>query len=119
MNIATMPAAEATAPQVPDDEAQKRAIATAVWTDLLWLMPPDRTVTIAVDDTIPPVAASNTKTPTGEVSIRVSRSFRARCSPRWARAFTIAAAACEANSTSTSSSASVKTAPPAFAPRKK
>ena len=32
----------------PDDEAQKRAIANAVWTDLLWLMPPDRTVTIAV-----------------------------------------------------------------------
>ena len=24
-------------------------IADAVWTDLLWLMPPDRTVTIAVD----------------------------------------------------------------------
>ena len=35
-------------PQVPSDEAQKRAIADAVWTDLLWLMPPDRTVTIAV-----------------------------------------------------------------------
>ena len=36
------------APPRPDDEAQKRAIANAVWTDLLWLMPPDRTVTIAV-----------------------------------------------------------------------
>ena len=36
------------APPPPDDEAQKRAIANAVWTDLLWLMPPDRTVTIAV-----------------------------------------------------------------------
>ena len=36
------------APARPDDEAQKRAIANAVWTDLLWLMPPDRTVTIAV-----------------------------------------------------------------------
>ena len=36
------------APLQPDDEAQKRAIANAVWTDLLWLMPPDRTVTIAV-----------------------------------------------------------------------
>ena len=48
MTLATMPAAEAPAPQVPDDEAQKRAIARAVWTDLLWLMPPDRTVTIAV-----------------------------------------------------------------------
>ena len=32
----------------PGDEAQKRAIAKAVWTDLLWLLPPDRTVTIAV-----------------------------------------------------------------------
>ena len=35
-------------PQVPTDEAQKRAIADAVWTDLLWLMPPDRTVTVTV-----------------------------------------------------------------------
>ena len=35
-------------PPRPDDEAQKRAIAKAVWTDLLWLMPSDRTVTIAV-----------------------------------------------------------------------
>ena len=32
----------------PTDEAQKRAIADAVWTDLLWLMPPDRTVTVTV-----------------------------------------------------------------------
>ena len=32
----------------PGDAAQKRAIADAVWTDLLWLMPHDRTVTIAV-----------------------------------------------------------------------
>ena len=36
------------APFLPGDEAQKRAIAKAVWTDLLWLMPSDRTVTIAV-----------------------------------------------------------------------
>ena len=28
-------------PQAPSDEAQKRAIADAVWTDLLWLMPPE------------------------------------------------------------------------------
>ena len=34
----------------PADEAQKRAIARAVWTDLLWLMPPDRTVTVTVRD---------------------------------------------------------------------
>ena len=37
-------------PPPPGDEAQKRAIAKAVWTDLLWLMPSDRTVTIAVTD---------------------------------------------------------------------
>ena len=41
-------AAAPAAPPRSDDEAQKRAIASAVWTDLLWLMPPDRTVTIAV-----------------------------------------------------------------------
>ena len=41
-------AAIAAAPPPPADEAQKRAIAKAIWTDLLWLMPPDRTVTIAV-----------------------------------------------------------------------
>ncbi len=35
-------------PYTPTDEAQKRAIADAVWTDLLWLMPPDRTVTVTV-----------------------------------------------------------------------
>ena len=38
------------APPPPGDEAQKRAIARAVWTDLLWLMPHGRTVTIAVTD---------------------------------------------------------------------
>ena len=38
----------AAAPLRPGDEAQKRAIAKAVWTDLLWLLPHDRTVTIAV-----------------------------------------------------------------------
>ena len=37
-------------PRVPTDEAQKRAIADSVWTDLLWLMPPDRTVTVTVRD---------------------------------------------------------------------
>ena len=39
---------------VPDpgnpDEVQKRAIAHAVWTDLLWLMPQGRTVTVTVRD---------------------------------------------------------------------
>ena len=42
------PAGVPAAPPPPGDEVQKRAIANAVWTDLLWLMPPDRTVTIAV-----------------------------------------------------------------------
>ena len=41
--------AAASAPTQPTDGAHKRAIADAVWTDLLWLMPPDRTVTIAVN----------------------------------------------------------------------
>ena len=49
-----MPAVEAASPvPVPDDpgdEAQKRAIADAVWTDLLWLMPTGRTVTVTVRD---------------------------------------------------------------------
>ena len=36
------------APPQPSDAAHKRAIADAVWTDLLWLMPPDRTVTVTV-----------------------------------------------------------------------
>ena len=50
MKSAAVPdtAAISAAPPRPADEAQKRAIANAVWTDLLWLMPPDRTVTIAV-----------------------------------------------------------------------
>ena len=34
--------------RVPSDEAQKRVIADAVWTDLLWLMPPERTVIVTV-----------------------------------------------------------------------
>ena len=50
MKPAALPdtAAVPAAPVLPGDEAQKRAIAKAVWTELLWLMPPDRTVTIAV-----------------------------------------------------------------------
>ena len=36
------------APFLSGDEAQKRAIAKAVWTDLLWLLLHDRTVTVAV-----------------------------------------------------------------------
>ena len=43
-------AADAAPPDRPGDEAQKRAIADAVWTDLLWLMPTCRTVTVTVRD---------------------------------------------------------------------
>ena len=43
-------AASVPTPQDPGDEAQKRAIADAVWTDLLWLMPTGRTVTVTVRD---------------------------------------------------------------------
>ena len=66
-----------------------------------------------------PLPASNTTTPTGEVSIRASRSPRARCSARWVRALATAVAACEANSTSTSSSSSVNSGPVCLLPRKK
>ena len=47
---ASSPQSGVPVPDGPDDEAQKRAIASAVWTDLLWLMPPDRTVTVTVHD---------------------------------------------------------------------
>ena len=40
----------AAAPPRPGDEVQKRAIANAVWTDLLWLMPIGRIVRITVTD---------------------------------------------------------------------
>ena len=52
MKPAALPdtAAVPAAPVSPGDEAQKRAIAKAVWTDLLWLMPDRRTVTIIVHD---------------------------------------------------------------------
>ena len=56
MKLATMPAARprprsgVAASAGSDDESRKRAIARAVWTDLLWLMPQDRTVTITVRD---------------------------------------------------------------------
>ena len=37
------------APPSPADEAKKRAIAQALWTEIHWLMPTDRAVTITVD----------------------------------------------------------------------
>ena len=63
-----------------------------------------------------PEAASSTTTPTGQVSTSASRFARARRSARCARALTMAAAACCANSTSVSSSAPVN--PPSRPPRK-
>ena len=72
-----------------------------------------------LNDTGAPVAPSKTTTPTGKVSISVSRSALARRSSRCARALAMAVAACEANSTSTSSSASVNSRPPSFSARKK
>ena len=52
-------------PARPTDEAHRRAIANAVWTDLLWLMPPDRTVTITVDG--------------GKVAVELGPAAAARC----------------------------------------
>ena len=43
------PAGIPAAPPGPDDEAKKRAIAQALWTEIHWLMPTDRPVTITVD----------------------------------------------------------------------
>ena len=43
------PAAIAAAPPCSADEAKKRAIAQALWTEIHWLMPTDRAVTIIVN----------------------------------------------------------------------
>ena len=37
------------APACSGDDAQRRAIAQALWTEIHWLMPHDRAVTITVD----------------------------------------------------------------------
>ena len=58
-----------------------------------------------------PVLASNTTTPTGEVSIRVSRFALACCSLRCRRALAMTSAACEANITRVSSSSWVNSSP--------
>ncbi|MXZ28783.1 MAG: hypothetical protein F4222_06285 [Gammaproteobacteria bacterium] len=42
-------AKRADAPGTDGDEARKRAIARALWTEIHWLMPTDRAVAIAVD----------------------------------------------------------------------
>ena len=49
MNGAVRTVAGATAAATADDEARKRAIARAVWTEIHWLMPTDRSVAITVD----------------------------------------------------------------------
>ena len=46
---ASEPAVTAKKPTSPADAAQKRAIAEALWTEVHWLMPTDRTVTITVE----------------------------------------------------------------------
>ncbi len=61
-----------------------------------------------------PVAASNTRTPTGEVLIRASKSALARCSSRCLRALTTTIVAWDANITSVSSSSRVNSRPPSF-----
>ena len=66
-----------------------------------------------------PVPASNTATPTGEVSMSASRSARARSRSRYVRAFAIAVAACEAKSTRISSSSPVNASPSSLSLRKK
>ena len=43
------PAGISAAPPDRGDEATKRAIARALWTEIHWLMPTDRAVTITVD----------------------------------------------------------------------
>ena len=43
------PAGIPAAPPSTADEARKRAIAQALWTEVHWLMPTDRAVTITVD----------------------------------------------------------------------
>ena len=43
------PAPATAPPPSAAEEAQKAAIAQAVWTEIHWLMPRDRTVTVTVD----------------------------------------------------------------------
>ena len=43
------PAQEPAAPPCAGDDARKAEIAHALWTDIHWLMPKDRTVSITVD----------------------------------------------------------------------
>ena len=66
-----------------------------------------------------PVLASKTATPTGEVSIRVCKSLRARCSSRCRRALATTMAAWAANMVSVSSSSWLNSSPGSILARKK
>lgn len=48
-NARVVPDEPADAPGTAGDEARKRAIARALWTEIHWLMPPGRTVSISID----------------------------------------------------------------------
>ena len=67
------------APGTAGEEARKRAIARALWTEIHWLMPTDRTVAIAVDgDHIavefgPPGCAPQMSAETPPISTHVDR----------------------------------------------
>ena len=51
--VAAVPPAPVPKSGNPAEQAHKQAIARAVWSDLLWLMPQGRTVTVTVrDDTV-------------------------------------------------------------------
>ena len=67
------------------------------------------------DDAVP-VAASKTTTPTGEVSMRVSRSAWARRSSRWARALAMTNAAWAAKVARVSSSSRLNSPPSPVSP---
>ena len=66
-----------------------------------------------------PVAAPNTATPTGEVSMSAARSARARSTWRYVRALATAVAACDAKRTRISSSSLVNASPSSLSLRKK
>ena len=53
----------AAVPPDPGDEACKRAIAEAVWTEIHWLFPRDRRVTVTVDGDDIAVALGPPRTP--------------------------------------------------------
>ncbi|MXW20156.1 MAG: hypothetical protein F4Z95_05075 [Gammaproteobacteria bacterium] len=78
-NARVVHAEPAGAPGTAGDDARKRAIARAVWTEIHWLMPTDRAVAIAVDgDDIavefgPPGCAPQMSAETPPISTHVDR----------------------------------------------